>query len=59
VASSDASEALGPIAEGVILNEVFESYKSAGFTDAQALWLTAAIATGNPGMPPDGVIVKD
>lgn len=37
---------------GLAQNEYYESMVKSGFTPRQALYLTAAMVTGNPGLPP-------
>lgn len=39
-------------AESIMVSELYCSYLEAKFSPAQALYLTAAMVTGNPGTPP-------
>lgn len=44
---------MGTMEEGMAgLHELYLSHKSAGFTQAQALWLIGAMIASNPGPPP-------
>ena len=36
------------------VNEIYLAQMAGGFTASQALYLTAALITGNPGIAPDG-----
>ena len=48
----EAAETGGLKEAGIAANEVWKSYCEAGFSDRQALYLTAAFFTGSPGVAP-------